>query len=286
VPGQANTTEELAIRNSTAIDPVTGYMEGWVPNSSFRSHIFWVNVNTPPQDPKWLPKKYVGAHWISIHGNRAYVSYHQAGMIILDIKHKSNPKFISRLDYHFPPKSPLVDSNPDTNWTVSNTHAAKVIPGRKMMHIADEIQVCPYGWIRLIDISDEKHPKIISEYKYTPENDWTPTCPAGPYGFQPYAHMANAWGDDLLFVAWPSLGLRVLDISNPYNPTEVGHYVPPPIGTWSGLNTQATGYITETRDFVESCDVIFGKGGLLYLNDAKGAGVYVLKYTGHGAPKD
>lgn len=284
VPGQANTTEELAIRNSTNLDPVTGKVIGWVPNNSFMSHIIW--VETPANSGKWLPKKYVGAHWISIQGDRAYLSYHHAGLIILDIKHKSNPKFISRLDYHFPPKTPQEDPNPDTNWTASNTHAAKVIPGRHLVGITDEVQVCPYGWVRFVDISNERKPKIISEFKYSPENDWTPACPAGPPGYEPYSHMANAWGSNLLFVAWPSMGLRVLNISDPSHPKEVGHYVPPPIGNYTGLKSQAAGYVTENRNYVESCDVVFGPGGLLYVNDAKGAGVYVLKYTGRGGPSD
>ncbi len=280
VPGQANTPDELLIRNSPDIDPVTGLIKGWVQNNRFTDHVIWTKVSTNPD--KWLPKKYVGAHWVSIHGNRAYISYHQAGLIILDIRDKSNPKFISRLDYHFPPYPPEVDPYPDTNWHGGNTHMAKVIPGRHLLGITDELQVCPYGWVRFVDISDETHPQIISEFKYSPENDWTPQCLPGPPGYQPYAHMANAWGSNLWFVAWPSLGLRVLDISDPYHPEEVGHYVPPPIGWYTGLQSQAAGYITEFRDYVEAVDVVFGPGGFLYLSDAKGGGVYVLKYTGRG----
>ena len=45
----------------------------------------------------------MGLHYTFVQGNRAYLSYHHAGMIILDITKKTNPKFISRLDYLLPP---------------------------------------------------------------------------------------------------------------------------------------------------------------------------------------
>jgi len=263
VPGQ-KTPEEDAIRD-------------WVPASGFRERIVWIQV----APDKWLPKKYVGMHWLSVQGTRAYLAYHHAGVIILDISDKRNPKFISRFDYHFPPKTPHEDPNPATNWHGGNTHMVKPIPGRQLLGVTDELQVCPYGWVRFIDISDESKPQIISEFKY-PEN----RCPNFPRGFQPYAHMANAWGSNLWFVAWPALGLRVIDISNPRKPVEVGHYVPPVIGSYTGLESQTQGMITEYRDYVESCDVVFGPGGLLYLSDAKGGGVRVLKYTGPGAPTE
>ncbi len=272
IPGQKD-VEEADIRAAPG---------GWVQSTGFRDTVVWKGPFTDKEGkPYYLPYKFVGLHWLSVHGTRAYLSYHQAGVVILDVSDKANPKFISRLDYHFPPQSPFVTTDPATNWHRGNTHASKLVPGRNLLQVVDELQVCPYGWLRLIDISDEKDPIIVSEFKY-PGN----VCPAPPTpGFQPYSHMANSWGSNLLFIAWPSLGLRVVDISNPYDPKEVGHYVPPGIGWYTGLSSQANGYITEYRDYVEACDVVFGPGNLLYVNDAKGAGVYVLRYTGRGMDK-
>ncbi len=39
------------------------------------SRIIWVQV----APGKWLPKKYVGAHWVSIHGDRAYIRRRSEG---------------------------------------------------------------------------------------------------------------------------------------------------------------------------------------------------------------
>jgi hypothetical protein len=55
-----------------------------------------------------------------------------------------------------------------------------------------------------------------------------------------------------MFVTWFSGGLRVIDISNPYIPTEIGSYVPAP---GRGQKT------------VKSNDIFRADNGLLYLID-------------------
>ncbi len=44
---------------------------------------------------------------------------------------------------------------------------------------------------------------------------------------QPWEHIRE---DNIVFLAWFSGGIRAVDISNPYTPREVGHYVPPSPG--------------------------------------------------------
>ena len=44
----------------------------------------------------------MGLHYVAVQGNIAYLSYHQAGLVILDVRDKQNPKFLSRLDYLTP----------------------------------------------------------------------------------------------------------------------------------------------------------------------------------------
>ena len=40
---------------------------------------------------------------------------------------------------------------------------------------------------------------------------------------QPHEHVGK---DNLVYAAWFSGGLRIIDISSPYRPEEVGHYIP------------------------------------------------------------
>ena len=61
------------------------------------------------------------------------------------------------------------------------------------------------------------------------------------------------YGDDtVLAVTWFSGGLRLLDIKDPYQPTEVGHFIPDPVGGYR---------------LAQSNDVFYDGNGLLYVID-------------------
>lgn len=238
--------------------------------------VTWVRTKTG----QWLPKKHVGMHYAEVVGNRAYLSYHQAGLIILDVTDRSNPKFISRLDYHYHPESPEV--NPESSLP-GNSHSTRLCPGRKLLALSDEVGQCPFGWVRFVDISDETKPKVISEFKL-PENSCSVYEKTGDGSS---THIGNFWNSNLLFQAWYGMGLRVIDISDLTNPKEVGYYIPPEIGKWTGIGGLFDGIsggkiVNEYRDYVSTYDVVFGPGGLLYLSDGAGGGLRVLRYTGPG----
>jgi hypothetical protein len=238
--------------------PEEDAVRDWIPQSSFNDPIF------PDPATGKLTKK-VGLHYAAATKDRVYLSYHQAGLVILDIKDKSNPKLISRLDYHVPnyPDNPnsekcIEQNGPDS--ACGNTHAAKLIPGRDLLWVTDEYFNCPYGHLRFVDISDEKNPKIISNFLYDVNLDCGAEWPART----PSTHIGNAFNKNLLFMAWYGYGVRAIDISDPYNPVETGHY-----------NYE----ISEDIKGSECYDVIFGPGRYLYVSDSK-AGLRVLKYTG------
>ncbi|MCY4442667.1 MAG: hypothetical protein OXE53_20975, partial [Deltaproteobacteria bacterium] len=73
--------------------------------------------------------------------------------------------------------------------------------------------------------------------------------PADRYGAHQPAEQVYS---NVLYVTWFSGGLRAVDVSNPYQPKEVGYYVPEP---GKGQNA------------VQSNDVFHDENGLLYLID-------------------
>jgi hypothetical protein len=196
-------------------------------------------------------------------------------VIILDITDKRNPKFISQLDYHVPRYQRPEDPSPDDAMCAAqspakapyiscgNTHAAKIVPGRNLLLVSDEYFNCPYGHVRLVDIKNEKDPKVISHFWYDAnldcERDWGPST-------TPSAHLGTAKNSNLYFMAWYAFGLRAIDISNPYYPVEAGHFF---YRNFDGAETSVT------------YDANFGPGGLLYVTDNVD-GIRVLKYTGQG----
>src|SRR5262249_56268157 len=69
-----------------------------------------------------------------------------------------------------------------------NGHSAVPVPGRPLALTTDEIYGtftdpsfgCPWGWVRLIDVSDPTHPAIIGEYNIAHDDPPSSRSPAHP----------------------------------------------------------------------------------------------------------
>lgn len=77
-----------------------------------------------------------------------------------------------------------------------------------------------WGAQRLIDFSGG-NPTQIGAYRSPTSQAWPPPD-NGIYA----PRQARAWSDELVASTWLSDGLRILDVSNPANPREVGSFVP------------------------------------------------------------
>lgn len=149
-------------------------------------------------------------------GNRLYVSYWHGGFVILDIEDLSRPRMVSRLDWSPPYPCP--------------THTALRIPhklaGRDFLAVTDEevddrLARWPSAFFWMVDITDETRPVPVATYQLPGGEDYPPGEGYGAHQPQEQVY------DDILCVTWFSGGLRVLNISDPYHPREVGHHMPP-----------------------------------------------------------
>ncbi len=200
-------------------------MEGYVGNI-----VLILDLKEPSKPEEvgrwWMPGQWTGGgesptwegtdtrcHHPIRNGNRLYVSYWHGGTVILDISDMSRPKLVSHFDTQ--PSFP------------SPTHTALPIPwkllDRDILVVADEEAVKkrpdPPAFLWFYDITDEKQPIPISTH-FLPRVD----APGKVGAHQP----AEQVYDNILFVTYFSAGLRMLDISNPYAPEEIGYYVPRP----------------------------------------------------------
>jgi len=96
----------------------------------------------------------------------------------------------------------------------------------------------PFGFARIIDISDETNPKIISRLMlevHDPANchlvlnDFPPaTTDLDPYGYSShYCTVDRSKNPRMLACGYLGAGLRVFDIRDPDHPREIAYYKPP-----------------------------------------------------------
>ncbi len=204
-----------------------------------------------------------------IDGNHVYLSYGDAGMVILDISDVSKPKLVSRTKFE-----------PAHRFDV---HTVSPYLSKKMVIVNSESVTykCegPLDHVTIVDVSNPAKPVSLSRYP-------VPVPPAGvPYRsfcdkggrFGPhnqsqlqYNPLVEKQGN-LSYVTWFNAGLRVYDISDTRLPREVGHFMAgPPL-------KQILKYY---GPYVRMEDVIADTRGYLYVTGGAQQGLYVLRYTG------
>ncbi len=179
----------------------------------------------------WIPGQNVGAgedypwdnyvkprcHHPLRMGDRLYVSYWHHGFFILDISDISKPTLISG-----------VNSSPAHPHP---THTAMPLPGlikgRKMMIVADEdvAKLRPsspaFSWF--YDITDERQPMPLSTFQVPGlDLDGSPQQPMEGC-HQPSERL---FGGNVIPFAWFAQGLRLVDVSDPFLPKQVGYFEP------------------------------------------------------------
>ncbi|HEX4996844.1 MAG TPA: hypothetical protein VFY29_01375 [Terriglobia bacterium] len=121
---------------------------------------------------------------------------------------------------------------------------------------------CPERSFRVINVESEITPMVIGTHAMSDslvENCIQQPVPPGST-IRPMMHAHNPTVlKDLVFVNWLGNGIRAIDISNPFNPREVGHARPVPWG-----------------DVMTYPDI---HNGLIYVGDNH-TGLHVIKYTG------
>jgi hypothetical protein len=229
-------------------------------------------------------QQFIQCHEIVYYNDRLYVAWRDAGSLILDIKDRANPKLLSTYDY-VPPYH-------GGNLGAAHTTAPVVTRRGEHPDIAvhtDEIFDCPPGFGRILDVSDLKHPDVVSGERpanvvllstfrlphvsdvYDPQRK-TFGCdgdgPGGRSGSTTHLPWFDQRSPSLLYVTWYDDGVRALDISNPFAPVFIGHFLSPRFPV-PGRNDR------HTREVFQDPAT-----GLLYVTDGNGGGLMVLRYTG------
>lgn len=203
-------------------------------------------------------EQYPGTDALEIHchhplrlGNRLYVSYWHYGRVILDIEDMAHPRAVAHLNTSAGFPHPTHTCLP----------IAETLNGRRVMVVSDEdvAKLRPaapsFAWV--YDITAENEPVPISTFRVAGlDRDGAPQ-PEMTGCHQPSERVAGR----VIPFAWFACGMRLVDISDPFAPREVGYYKP----------DAPQGYAR-----VSSNDVTIDDRGLIYLVDRQ-RGVDILE---------
>lgn len=137
----------------------------------------------------------------------------------------------------------------------------------------------PRQMMFMVEITDEAHPWPVSSFN-VPEASGDFCQRGGRFG----AHGSNEnrtpiYYGKLLFVTWFNAGVRVVDIRDPYNPVEVGFYVPA-----VNENTAERCITVAGRDrckvAIQTNNVEVDDRGYIYLVDRANTGMHIVELTG------
>ncbi|MEA2645982.1 MAG: hypothetical protein QOE92_1065 [Chloroflexota bacterium] len=224
---------------------------------------------------------------LSPDGRRGYLAHLGGGFMVIDTSDLANA--VANPQVHL--VTPVANRN---FWDNQGAHSAVPIPGTHYVFTTEEIYGkmavgtevfgpalggCPWGWVRIIDIADETHPRVVSEYK-TQLNDPASCAGISPVldNFSSFASHNPSIIGDLGFLTWHSKGLQAVDLSDPTHPTSAGQFIATPLTAVvqedPALNE---GPLLANKVTAWSYPII--KDGLIYIVDIRN-GIYVLRYTG------
>ena len=182
------------------------------PTSPVQVSEFNIFLDAPELVPDFSPVRgdptvFLHDVWVNEDATMALLPHWDAGLIVMDISVPETPTVIGATTY----------------WPAEegNTHAAVFADDDNLAIVGDEIFACPWGFMRIFDISDPTSPVQISTFEI-PE---VRVCPPAPAGFftahNPFVADDD---DDLVFISWYGAGVLVIDIDDPTKPTLVAQF--------------------------------------------------------------
>ena len=204
-----------------------------------------------------------------VRGERAYLPYSAGGFVILDISDKKKPRMVSDLPFSPPFQSFIA------------VHTALPLTRRELAIVNSEAiaENCnePLGYAGIVDIKDEKHPKLMSLFPLPQPPEGAPYRNFCEKGGRFGPHNQHQWqyqdvllhDESLCFLTYFNAGLRVFDVSDERLPREIAYFVPPDPQAWRGL-------LPKTKLVAQTEDVVVDARGFIYISD-KNHGVYVLR---------
>jgi hypothetical protein len=270
----------------------SGYFYAAAGEPGFRNTSMQIFDLRDPKNPKWVGRawlrgmkdtedkalyegQYVHHPIVDEARNRVYIGFRGSGWLgAWDISDRANPKMVWSYDTAPPAGGPhtvtpiVYDTLP---------YARGPALPRTFFLVTDETSNCRTGIMAkatMFDVTHESHPMPISTWQ-VPIGDFCDK--GGRFGTHQHAEFVNGrinrFENRMAWIAYFNAGIRVIDLSDPYNLKELGYYIPK-----TNANSHPMGPKQKTA--IQINDVTIDHRGLAYATDRVGTGLFIVEYTG------
>jgi hypothetical protein len=234
-----------------------------------------------PPAPAPVQKPTGGLHSLSVSndGSTAYYALLTGGFAVVDVsdfaRGVANPQ-----------PRPITLNEARPTWPGPGAHSAVKFWGRDWAWVSDEVygtatgagHGCPWGWARMIDISDPRVPTVEAEYRL-PEND-PATCAFWNPPRTSYSAHNPTLTPHIAFTTWHSGGFQAVSIQNAHRPYRLAEFFPEPLPEVMLEDPRlSSDPDTGRNEKVVMWSYPIIKDGLIYVVDLRN-GLYVLRYRG------
>ena len=204
------------------------------------------------ETPGWSGYKNRLHHALRV-GDELWASVWHAGFRVIDVSDIRAPKTVAEHDYHPP--------FPEPTHTVLPLN--RRIGGRRIAIAIDEehdhVPGRLHGFLWVFDVTDFDRIQALSAFDVSERDSPWARAP-GRFGAHQFRERLDG---TLVYATWFAGGLRIIDVADPFQPVEAGHFVPNPIGN---------------QPSPQSNDVDVDGDGLIYLID-RNRGLDILEFT-------
>jgi hypothetical protein len=234
-----------------------------------------------PAFPAPAQKPTGGLHSLSVSndGSRAYFALLNGGFAVVDVS-----DFAAGAPSPRPRLITLNEARP--TWPGPGAHSAVKMWGKNWVWVSDEVygtatgsgHGCPWGWARMVDISDPRVPTVKADFRL-PEND-PATCAAWNPPRTSYSAHNPTLTPHIAFSTWHSGGMQAVSIQQARRPYQLAEFFPEPLPEVMLEDPRLSSDPDTGRNekvVMWSYPVI--KDGLIYVIDLRN-GLYILEYSG------
>ena len=202
------------------------------------------------ETPDW-PGRQNRLHHALRFGDEMWAGCWHGGLRVIDVRDIAHPKTLAEYNYHPPFPEPTHTVMP-LPFRPGGRRIALAIDEEDQFYGAAEAEARrgrPHAALWTFDVTDWAAVKPLAMFEVSELDSPYARTPGGRFGAHQFAERMT---DSLVYCAWFSGGLRVVDVGDPSSPREVAWFIPEPCGG---------------RPSPQSNDVETDGRGLIYLAD-------------------